>query len=270
MQLKNRVGSIDQLSLTDASGNEISHLTIDSYDATDRTWVGTVPTDHPFEMQQDTDVVLSVAAMLRDADHGGLSDETLQVDRVVLTVEGGVSQSTFEMLPKETLVYPKHQTTRSRITKITNALQDHGGISAGTSQLIAGFAFTGEKGAGTQLKLEKLEFLLTASAGVAAARIEMISSDSSVRTSCTGDTTNGAIITCLVPDAVASVDAQSRILRLFGNVSIAFGAQHPTFQLSLYQVPGMTVNSSVRWTDGNAHFLWIDPGVPVAQGTKWE
>jgi hypothetical protein len=267
VKLKNKIEGIDAMYIVDTQGTELGRLYLDKiYDATEKTWRGTF-TSKNYLIPKGEARTLGLEIRMKEYNQGGTSDELVQVDTFKVTTLGDWSQEggTSTALGP----FPKHQTSYGRITAVFNALDPTGILPIGQGQLLAGFTIQGAASQGVTLKVEHLEFQMTKNSDVTIQNWQLGTPDSSERMNCS---VSDSTVSCLsIPESLGTIGSGSRTLRLFGDVSLAQGANSKGLQISLVSAGDTSTNGAVRWTDGSGHFNWVDEiEQPLARSTNWK
>ncbi len=270
VNMKQKDDAIDAMFIVDANGRTIGQVTLDHlYDNTDKTWRGTfgMSGSGAFHIDKGTQQTIGIVVRLKPRNAGGGSDELVQVDTFKLTVQGDYSQASFTNAPNE-FVFPQNQTAQGHITSAVNALSNSDALPVGASQLLAAFTIGGQAATGATIKVEHIDFQISAASSVHVSNWQLGGPDSSTRISCAVADNN--IVSCIgIPDELGTLNGP-RTFRLFGDVSVDSGATSPFLQVSLNQPGTVGQSGAIQWTDGSGHFVWTELQSPIARGTMWK
>ncbi len=203
-------------------------------------------------------------AVTKSNDSGGVSGEEVQID--MFTVEGDGSWSNRAYSQSTTETFPTFETARSVFTGIANAGPASDALMAGPGQEIAEFEFQGQRGdPSASLEITDLTFRIEQTGTVTLSNVELSAEDASDRHSCSATASE---VTCSsIPARFGAVDGDTRLLRLFGDVSIPSGTSSASLRLTLNDAGSVSSAGSITWTDGDTSFSWVPFESPVARGT---
>ena len=264
--------SIQSLYLVDASGTQITQLSLDPYDTTDKTWRATIGTSPGYEIPHRENKFLGVEVVMKGDQMGAVSEEMIQVDEFSLTVEGIWTGETFgsQAQDSQTIAYPKHQTVRGKITGVKSAGPAEDIFIPGSNHQLASFAFSGVTVSTGSPRIEHLQFQVSAPSTVSFTNWVLSSPTAATTHACSVDSISSLIINCLsIPSDLGTIGSAPRVLRISADTSLSSGAAQPTVQVSLNQPGSIDATGAVRWTDGSGHFNWIEALAPIARGTAW-
>jgi hypothetical protein len=122
-------------------------------------------------------------AVAKSHDSGGVSGETVQIDK--FTVEGDGSWSNRAYSQSTTETYSTFETARAVFTRIANTGPDRNALIAGPGQEIAKFEFQGQRGdSAASLEITDLTFRIEQTGSVSLSSVQLSAEDASDRMSC--------------------------------------------------------------------------------------
>ncbi len=207
-----------------------------------------------------------VRADVKSSEEGGISGEIVKVRK--LGVEGNGSWNNKNQSAFSGEDYPSFQTSRSSVTSIVNYSNEKSVLISGLQRRLGAFKFTGTKSEaeGTaDLSVTDLSFNLNTTGGVNVSNVWLSadSTDSKVNCSVVGST-----VTCSsISETIGSFEDRSRILTLYGDITIPVGASSALLQMQLVDPGSAITNGSVWWTDGTTNFHWISGDPPIVRST---
>lgn len=257
------IKSFDTLFLIDSNGTVLGQLTQDIGDTTKRLWKGSFNASGAYLIPKDQTRVLGVVARMKTSDLGGKSQEFVQIDSFIVSVRGQDSGNSYDSPPPD-LVFPTHQTSLAKITSVSRSGDANGVLTRGSNQFLGAFSIGGINAAQGHLAVTSLAFQVSKSPEVTVSNWQLGASDTNVRVSCTS---NGTTVSCdTIPAELGVVTNPVRTLRVFGDVSTTDNAQNPYLQLTINESGNVGANGSIRWSDGNGEFNWVELQAPLAQG----
>ena len=219
---------------------------------------------HNIEIPKRKNFSIYVRAQLKGHLAGGVSGENVQLDNITITGDGAWNNKTQSQT--STATFTVFETARSRVISIENADEDTAALVNGPGQLLGAFRFTGETGDGqADVAVTDLTFQIGAAGGVTIANVELEADGTSARQTC--PIVGSTVVCSSIDSALGSFEDRSRVLRLYGDITVPSTVQTTSLQLSLNQGGSPTSAGSVTWTDGSASFTWVPFGNPVARGT---
>ena len=222
----------------------------------------TLPTG-AFSLPYKQSISLYVRARVKPHHLGGESGQVVQVSSVSIEGTGDWSSSDYTQSSTET--FPGFETARGIPTVIRNAGTSDGALVSGTSQLLGEFRFEGRKtDEETSIRLTTLRFTIESSSNVTLSTMRLQVEGSSDTHACT---VSGTSVTCSSIPAIFGTFDSPRILRVYGDVTIASGALNPFLRLTLNKPGDISSSGDITWTDGEATFTWVPFEQPVARGT---
>lgn len=268
VEMEREAKSIQELYLLGPGGEKLATLKLDVNDQTDKTWRFEIPEATGIRIPANVDTVFGISAKVKNRGTGSFSEELIQVRRFYVTLEES-GQGAYQAFPTEQ-VFPKHQTAQSVITKVENALSVNGVLTQGTNVAVASFRILGEALPGMPLQVEHLVFTVHTTPGVVAERWHVGTDTMVDRHSCSVPSGSTNMVNCLsLPSAMGDLSDGSTILTLYADVTILPGTGGGTLQVTLDEAGDIQTFGALRWTDGAAHYRWVDVPEPVANGTLW-
>lgn len=269
VRLEEEVTAIQAMYIVSEEGTQLGTLSLDVNDSEDRVWKGTFPAEGAYYIPEDEERVLGVEMVMKARNAGGVSEDLVQVENFKLTVIGEDTQTSYESRSGSlvTIVYPKHQTAFGEITAVRSTLPATNAFIFGPGQMLGSFEFDAASVSGTSVAIEQLYFDISKSSDVAVTNWQLGTKDSNERHGCS---VTASQVECIsIPATIGDISG-TRVIRLFGNVTLG-GSINPSYIQVTLQIPGSPESGgAVRWTDGTGHFSWVDLDQPVAQGTLWK
>lgn len=263
LQMKKELRGVKEIYLIDATDKTLLTLKLDITDELDRRWRADAG---PGEVVLPAgNVTLAFEMMMKGATEGGFPEELIEANtwQMIITDPSGNSINT---APTE-WVHPIHQTALATLDTVTNAGLAQGTLEAKESALIGAFRFAGNTGQAPVL-VEHLTFTPLLSAGVSVTGWGVKNAGGAATDACTIDP-EGLVNCTDIPTSIGQLQNGAVELQIYGDVSISPNAQAPSLQVKL-QTPGSTSElGAVQWSDGSAHYRWVEGTAPVAVGTLW-
>ena len=274
LKLKKRVKSFSELYMVDAAGQELLALRINTSGCTPNTdgtcttnyehWYATPEADKGPHLPKNQSTTFAFTGLLRPWGQGGVSGEMIEVERISLIVQSLDGTSSWEIVPTVSH-FPRIQTAQTLLSKITNAGDAAGTLTAGTNAMVARFSFSGALATGASI-LDVNQLTLRVNAVGATIANPKIGRSGGTGTSACGLT--GDIITCTTLPADAHDASHGLQLEVRADVAYVGQGVH-TVQLVIDDPGTIDVPGAVQWFDGTTNFSWIEAPKPVTQGTNW-
>ena len=207
-----------------------------------------------------------VRPVLRPFDVGGESGKAVQVSSFTVEGDGAWSNRTYTKSSSDT--FSVFQTARSRIDFVGNADISAAPLIAGPDLELGSFRFEGIVGdSRADLRVTDLVFQIEQVGGVTVSNVTLSADATSQEMLCS---VASSTITCSSIDPVyGSLEDRSRVITLYGDVSIPSDAEKSALRLSLNQPGDISNAGSVTWTDGTTTFSWVQFSSPVVRGTYY-
>lgn len=272
IQFRTEPKNIRSVFLTDAQGTRIAELSPDTFDQSDRTWKSNAAEDIEYTIPL-TGKMLGVEAVLQDV-HVGFPEELIHVKWMSMNVSPIGQETSYQIIATDT-AYPPHQTTKARVTSVTNNRPPIIDIGEGETVLLGEFIIAGEHLEGAQLQLNHLTFTIAQKRGVLLSKFSLGAIHSTQTLPCSLQ--GSSHINCLnIPAALGMIEDQSVIVQLWGVLEIDETVSDPRLQIDL-QDPGRISTSiepgtmgHLRWNDGQGSYNWIELEEPIAEGSVWK
>lgn len=265
--VRTQVRSIDQMFLTDALGNHLLELKLDTSDSTRTRWRGESATPVA-RMTKAAPQVFGVVFTLRTRGNDGISGELVEFER--FTLDTVTTSGLGRELGRSEQTYPVHQTAQAALKTVVPTLPSAGTMPQGTRREVAAFRFSGSLLGGTSVLLQELE-LRVERTGVTTTRWRIGTSSEVQQADCAQDSADITLVSCtLVPEAVREIGTAGGTLSVFADVAVEAGAQNPSLRVSLEDTGAIGRRGSVIWSDATTRFSWFDSLVsfPV-RGPLW-
>lgn len=162
--------------------------------------------------------------------------------------------------------FPTVETTRARITAISNTGQSSTPLFSGTSLPVMKLRIEGAVGDGAAvLQVQELAFRLS-SENVTLSNVQLLSPSTGIGTSCS---VAGTVVTCSsIPASIGDIQTQ-RDFELRADVAVTPGADVARLQLFIQDPGTPSSDGDITWTDGEATFTWLPMNTPVVIGTSY-
>ena len=204
-----------------------------------------------------------VRARVKPHHLGGESGHVVQVSTV--SVEGTGDWSNSDYIESSTETFPGFETARGVPTVIRNTGFADAVLVAGAGQLLGEFRFEGTKTDGeAQVRITQLRFTIESGDTVTVTNPYLRVEGSDQPHSCS--VASGAVTCSAIPASYGSLDSP-RVIRIYGNVTVASGATNAFLRLTLNNPGTISTTGDITWTDGEATFTWLPVDQPVARGT---
>lgn len=204
-------------------------------------------------------------ARLNAFESGGESGEEVRVSSIRVEGDGEWSNESFGQTSNET--YPTFVTARGKIESIVNAGPNESVLTAGAQRLLAEFRVRGSRtDSQADVRLTSLVFQIESSGDVTLSDVDIRVAGSDAAVDCT---VGGSQVSCVLPPSVGEVDDGEKVLRVYGDVTLAPGADDPYVRLTLNEPGSPSSAGSVTWTDGDTTFQWVSADAPIVRGTLY-
>lgn len=267
VRLDRKVKSLRNIRVSDAKGNEIATLSVDTNDTEERkNWLATV-SGSGFHIPIGGTLHLQFYAEIFGRGSGGVVGELVRIDRIAVVIQGVSGESSWELTPTEKHT-PYHQTVQGRVASLRNILGKEGILEEGTDRVIGAFAIAGEELPETMLSIEEFQFTVESS-GVEVSKWRL-GREGRGTVECFWASDNDRLVACpILEDDMGSAGSDPVIFKAIADVRIV-GTNEPTLRLLLDLPGGVGEEGAVRWSDGTGHYNWLDVPRPVAEGTLWK
>lgn len=260
VELMSDVDSVQNLVIYTAEGELLGTATEQS----PGVFQATIPSGR-FELPRREDESIYIRARLNNENTGGIGNETVQVDRVMLRGTGVWSNDEYNTT--STGSFESFVTSLGVITSIASTGPASGALTEGSGQQLGQFRFEAESVSGSNdVRLTQLQFQIEQTGGVTLSNVKL-RSEGGIESSCT---TSSTTVTCSsIPSTIGDIDP-SQTLRVYGDVTVPSGTDNMFLRLTLNEPGTMSSAGSITWTDGTTTFTWVPMDQPVAQGTRFE
>jgi hypothetical protein len=256
------VSAVASLVVYDENGEQLGTANLVS--GTNNTFRASIPDDR-FTLPRREERSIYIRARTKANDSGGDSGQTVQVDNVTLRGTGEWSDDDYTSTSSET--FPTFLTANGTLTAVANAAASEGVLISGTNRELGQFRFTAESpDARHDVRLTSLVFNIQQVGGISLSNVYIRTEGSDDRVDCA---VSSNTVTCNnIPASIGTV-GDTRLIRVYGDVTDPGTSNNPSLRLSLNESGTASSAGSITWTDGETTFTWVPFSSPVVNGTLY-
>lgn len=265
LEFRREVRAIDSLLLVDGADTVIATLKLQKSNNDDDTkWHAELGTGS-YVIPKSGQTRLGIRARVKPLGGGGTSNELVELRSFSIRATGVVSGNSRQILPADARE-PVHQTAMGRILSVENDLGSSLTLTAGQGKLLGTFTVDGMAASGSSVRLESLSFTLQTS-DVSLSNIKIGGTAPTQRGDCAVEyLSDRSILRCFVPEGMDDVTHSPVTLNIYGDISLAGGAQQGMVHLSSLGTGGVGSAGAVRWSDSSNVFNWIEGDAILESG----
>ncbi len=268
LKFDRKAPSIRSVMLTDALGRTLMTFVPDAFDNdpltnSDHTWRWTATASGTALVLPAGTAQMALRVALYPYGQGGMPQDVFRVKSLVLSVQGNASHINQQIGPLSTN-FPSQQTANAHILEVKNLLTGDAQLVLGQGKLVSLVSVVGHAQSGSSVAVEQFDFTVE-SRGLYIPRWYLTSEDGTASSDCSVNTEKAGSLLCPVPLGARDVSAGQRY-KLMADLSPESATGERALRVSLQDAGSFGTAGAVRWTDGVAHYSWVDLPSPLGIG----
>lgn len=252
------VESIESVRLYDETGWFIATAT--PYGGTRDTFRASIP-QNGWMLEKGEQRSFYLRANLKDDGAGGVSGETVRVDRVIVQGTGEWSNNEYNSVSTDTFL--PSETARAGILSIEHIGDTEAALFTGDMVELATFRFRSESNTLVDPRITELRFRIEQNGGVTLQNA-MLRTQAGSQSPCT---VSGMMLVCsAISSDVGNVNDE-KVIRVYADVDVPASSDNAYLRITLQEPGYPSQPGDITWTDGSTTFTWVDLDAPLARGT---